>query len=192
MISQSNINKKILIFNAALDLFVQNDIDKTSTLSIAKKAGVSNGTLFHYFPSKNDLIIELYLNLKTEMFEYIYSGNIMQTGKLKDMIEKGWKNAVQWTSLNQVKYTYIQKIYKSVYHQLINEENFPDNYLHYLNIIKTGIGNKELRDIPVELMVSIINNHVSALAEYYTQKSNNSDESLNNKIFEMTWDCIKT
>lgn len=192
MISQSNINKKILIFNAALDLFVQNDIDKTSTLSIAKKAGVSNGTLFHYFPSKNDLIIELYLNLKTEMFEYIYSGNIMQTGKLKDMIEKGWKNAVQWTSLNKVKYTYIQKIYKSVYHQLINEENFPDNYLHYLNIIKTGIGNKELRDIPVELMVSIINNHVSALAEYYTQKSNNSDESLNNKIFEMTWDCIKT
>ena len=191
MISQSILNKKKLILNASLDLFVQNDIDKTSTLSIAKKAGVSNGTLFHYFPSKNDLIIELYLNLKTEMFEYIYSGNIMQTGKLRDMIEKGWKNAVQWTSLNQVKYTYIQKIYKSVYHQLINEENFPDNYLHYLNIIKTGIGNKELRDIPVELMVSIINNHVSALAEYYTQQSNNSDESLNNKLFEMTWDCIK-
>ncbi len=191
MTSQSVMNKKNLILNAALELFVKNDIDKTSTLSIANKAEVSNGTLFHYFPTKNDLIIELYLKLKTEMFEYIYSGNIMQTGKLKDMIEKGWKNAVQWTSLNQVKYTYIQKIYKSVYHQLINEENFPDNYLHYLNIIKTGIGNKELRDIPVELMVSIINNHISALAEYYIQQSNNSDESLNNKLFEMTWDCIK-
>ena len=192
MISQSNINKKTFILNAALKLFVKNDIDKTSTLSVAKKAGVSNGTLFHYFPTKNDLIIELYLILKTEMFEYIYSGNIMQTGNLKKMIEKGWINAVQWTSSNQVKYTYIHKIYRSIYHQLINEDNLPDNYLHYLNIIKTGIGNKELRDIPVELMVSIINNHISALAEYYTQAYNNFDESLNTKLFGMTWDCIKT
>ncbi len=184
-------NKKKLILNAALELFVKNDIDKTSTLSIAKKAEISNGTLFHYFPTKNDLIIELYLNLKTEMFEHIYSGNILQTGNLKNMIEKGWMNAIQWTNSNQVKYTYIQKIYKSIYHQIIDEENLPDNYLHYLNIIKTGIRNKELRDIPVELMVSIINYHVAALTEYYNQTSNNPDECLINKIFEMTWDCIK-
>jgi AcrR family transcriptional regulator len=40
---------------AARDLFVQQGFDRTSTLQIARRAGVSEGILFHHFGSKRAL-----------------------------------------------------------------------------------------------------------------------------------------
>jgi AcrR family transcriptional regulator len=37
------------------------------TATIAKEAGVSNGSLFTYFETKADLLNQLYVGLKTEM-----------------------------------------------------------------------------------------------------------------------------
>ena len=38
-----------------------------ATATIAREAGVSNGSLFTYFDTKADLLNQLYLELKTEM-----------------------------------------------------------------------------------------------------------------------------
>lgn len=53
-------DKKEMIFAAALKLFVKNGIDRTPTAMISKEAGVATGTLFHYFSSKEVLVNELY------------------------------------------------------------------------------------------------------------------------------------
>ena len=43
------------LLNAALDLFVEKGFSATRVEEVAAKAGVSKGTLFLYFPSKEDL-----------------------------------------------------------------------------------------------------------------------------------------
>jgi len=48
--------KQIYIINAALDLFSKDGFHATSTSSIAKKAGVSEGLIFRHFKSKAGLI----------------------------------------------------------------------------------------------------------------------------------------
>jgi AcrR family transcriptional regulator len=184
-------NKKQLLLNSALELFVEQDINKTSTASVAKNAGVSNGTLFHYFPTKNDLVIELYLQLKEEMFEYIYSDKVASAHNLKQMIGIGWMNAVQWICSNPLKHNFIHKIYTTNYKALIEDDQLPESYLRYLKMIEEGIMNKELIPIPLELMASIINGFVNSLAEYYIMKGLDPDESLNTIVFEMTWNSIK-
>ena len=45
-----------------------------SMATIAKIAGVSNGTLFHYFPTKQVLLDQLYITLKTELATRIGAG----------------------------------------------------------------------------------------------------------------------
>lgn len=47
--------KRIALVEAARDLFSTRGFDATSTLQIAKLAGVSEGTLFHHFGSKRAL-----------------------------------------------------------------------------------------------------------------------------------------
>ncbi len=49
--------KKVL--TTALKLFASNGFHATTTAKIAKQAGVSEGTIYKYFSSKNDLLVKL-------------------------------------------------------------------------------------------------------------------------------------
>ncbi|HET7290197.1 MAG TPA: TetR/AcrR family transcriptional regulator [Thermodesulfobacteriota bacterium] len=49
------------IQSAALKLFIKKGITGTTTKEIAKKAGVSEGTIYNYFESKGDLAYKLFV-----------------------------------------------------------------------------------------------------------------------------------
>ena len=51
--------KKMKIIQAALDLFVERGYYGTNTSQISRRAGISEGLLFHYFPTKEILLEEL-------------------------------------------------------------------------------------------------------------------------------------
>ena len=51
--------RKIQIMQATLDLFVERGYYGTKTSQISKRAGISEGLLFHYFPTKEILLEEL-------------------------------------------------------------------------------------------------------------------------------------
>ena len=51
--------KKMKIIQAALDLFVERGYYGTKTSQISRRAGISEGLLFHYFPTKEILSEEL-------------------------------------------------------------------------------------------------------------------------------------
>ena len=65
--------KRSRYLNSALKLFVVNGIKNTSTAAIAKDAGTAAGTLFIYFPTKQDLIHELVIQIARQQSEYIKS-----------------------------------------------------------------------------------------------------------------------
>ena len=48
------------IFGAALDLFQERGYEATTMRAIAQRAGVSLGSSYHYFPSKEHLVLEFY------------------------------------------------------------------------------------------------------------------------------------
>lgn len=51
--------RKIQIIQATLDLFVERGYYGTKTSQISRRAGISEGLLFHYFPTKELLLEEL-------------------------------------------------------------------------------------------------------------------------------------
>jgi len=59
------------ILAAALELFVSAGVDSTSVADICRAAGVSNGSFFHHFPSKEELALELTLGLRREYWDYL-------------------------------------------------------------------------------------------------------------------------
>ncbi len=48
------------IYNSAVDLFKKHGFDNTTIEDISRKAGVSVGAFYHYYPSKADIYSELY------------------------------------------------------------------------------------------------------------------------------------
>ncbi|TMD11679.1 MAG: TetR/AcrR family transcriptional regulator [Chloroflexi bacterium] len=53
-------NSRAAILNAALDLFRERGYEATTMRAIADLAGVSLGGSYHYFPSKEHLVLEFY------------------------------------------------------------------------------------------------------------------------------------
>ncbi len=51
--------RKVQIIQATLDLFVERGYYGTKTSQISRRAGISEGLLFHYFPTKEILLEEL-------------------------------------------------------------------------------------------------------------------------------------
>lgn len=51
--------KRQKIIAAASELFVENGISRTSLADIAGKLGISKGTLYYYYATKNDLIFDI-------------------------------------------------------------------------------------------------------------------------------------
>ena len=57
------------LFLSALDLFLENGIEKTSIDDIAKNAGVAKGTFYLYFSDKYDILNKLILQKSNEIIK---------------------------------------------------------------------------------------------------------------------------
>lgn len=52
-------DKQISIISAAIEIFAEKGFSATTTSEIAKKAGVAEGTIFHHFKTKKDLLLAI-------------------------------------------------------------------------------------------------------------------------------------
>jgi AcrR family transcriptional regulator len=88
MINQVSVNTRWRILEAAMHLFWEKGYGSTSVADILARAGVNSGSLYHFFPGKQDLLIAV---LDTHV------GGIRQTllepawRGVTDPIEKIWK-----------------------------------------------------------------------------------------------------
>ena len=88
-------NKREIILETALRLFNERGFHNTPTSLIAKESKMSVGTLFNTFSTKEELIKELYIDIKRRVKEY-YTENIDVEGSSEDKFKSLWKTAVKW------------------------------------------------------------------------------------------------
>lgn len=89
------------ILDAAADLFDRHGVG-VSTAKVAAAAGVSNGTLFNYFPTKQALLDALYLELKTDLVTAI--GEVDADSPTKEQFRAIWQRWGDWAAANPVKH----------------------------------------------------------------------------------------
>ena len=67
------------ILAAATDLFLSAGVESVSVAEVCRAAGVSNGSFFHHFPSKEELALEITLALRREYWDHVLAA--METRK---------------------------------------------------------------------------------------------------------------
>lgn len=68
---------------------------EATTASIAKRAGVAEGTLFRYFATKDILLNELYLHLKHGVADAMRD-RFARNGNLEDQARSLWEGYIDW------------------------------------------------------------------------------------------------
>lgn len=183
--------KEDKIYEAALQLFTEKGFHGTPTSEIAKTAGVANGTLFHYFKTKEDLINNLYLKTKNEMVEESTIG-IENIDSLKLKLEYLWSKTIQWAMNNSQKIFFIQQYMYSPYLTNNTQEEVDRIKEVYFDLFKKGIDSGELKDIPVDLIYILSTQQLFGMIQYLIlnpEKYHNSE--FMNLSFNMFFDVLK-
>ena len=136
-IAAKQAEKRQQIIEAATQVIVQKGIDKTSLTDIAQAAGISKGSLYYYYATKNDLIFDI-----TEAHINQISDNLF------DIIENRRDNA-EWKDILNILFERIMaaetrgRLHLYLLQQALNgndelAERFRKKYREWNAMIQTG------------------------------------------------------
>jgi len=86
--------KRSAILQAAVHEIAERGLG-APTAKIARRAGVAAGTLFTYFPNKQELLNELYLELKGEVYTRV-NAKFPHQGNLERRARHIWSSFLDW------------------------------------------------------------------------------------------------
>jgi AcrR family transcriptional regulator len=183
-------DKREAIMKAALKLFTERGFHGTSTAQISKEAGVATGTLFNYFPTKEDLINSLYFEIKgrlsRNMGKGIENGDIFQE-KLKRL----WANLINWGVDNQDEFLFVGQFCSSPYITKFTREEVMKEYVFLHDLVNEGIKSGEIKDYSPELTITIFYQGSRAVVNLILDSNTNSE--TNNLIengFQIIWNGL--
>ena len=183
--------RRAQFLEAALKLFVQNGVQHTSTAAIAKEAGSAAGTLFLYFPTKQDLIDELILQIGSEQSIYIKK-KLTPTLAVRDSFFTIWDGTLRWFLTHLDAFLYVQQVRDTglISETAVHEsEHFFDYYYH---AIQKGLAAGSIKPYPIELIGDILYQDIVAVMNLIRMQPDpaKQEEYLQNG-FDIFWDGIK-
>jgi len=184
------LDKRTKLMNAAKVLFSENGFYATPTAKIAKEAGVSNGILFHYFPTKADLIHAMYYDIKDRIFNYSVS-QIYKDATLKESIYTLWLAAVEWNLENAEDFEFMLQFENSPYFSTEIEKKH--KYVQMsIELAEQGRIQNVFKDINTLLLFQIMSSLVETNVKFLKHNPTfQNDVEFKNKLFEIAWDAIK-
>lgn len=192
MISQSEKgDKKAEILAAALKLFVESGFHGTPTSKIAKEAGVANGTLFHYYKTKDDLIIGLYIEIKSRLGACIRPQGLPGEDT-KATCKRNYVDALHWAMSNEDEFRFVQQFTSSPYLMLITPAEMQQQSKAWLAMIEDGITKGEIEKLPLEYINTLISSNIYGLHQYLSMAKLSAGEQANiiSDSFERLWRMI--
>ncbi len=184
--------KRAKFMSAALRLFALKGVQNTSTAEIAREAGTAAGTLFLYFPTKQDLLHGLILDIARE-----------QSASIKALIDPScparetfftiWEGSVRWFLKNLAAYQYIQQVRgASLVDEAVTRES--GRYFdYYYAAIQKGIAEGSLKPYPFELIGEFLYQDIDAVMTLIRSHPEAARrEAIIHQGFEIFWNGIKS
>ena len=184
-------DKQKEILTAALKLFVELGFHGTATSKIAKEAGVANGTLFHYYATKDELIISLYVAIKLEMAAFVESQSV-ENGDARIQFKNQFVNALHWAISHPHEFQYIQQFYNSPYSAQLKSDQLQKLIEKNCGEIQRAIDSGILKPLPVDYIFSLFSSHLFGLNQYLknAKLSVTKQKEIIAETFEMLWEML--
>jgi AcrR family transcriptional regulator len=191
VISQSKIeDKRERILLAARRLFVKQGFHSTPTSDIAREASVANGTLFHYFKTKEELINTLYKETKENFFTIATTG-VENEKTIKRKVRLLWYNTVKWALNRPQDFLFIQQFRNSPFISHLTQKDNADHSGLYFDLIDQGKEKGTLKDIPTDLMYQLTTYQIYGVINYLLQHEEfQHNPSFLGHAFEFHWESI--
>jgi AcrR family transcriptional regulator len=191
MIVQSEISdKREAILKSTLELIKDNGFHGTPISMIAKNAGVASGTIYHYFPSKDAIIMELYYQIKKQMVAAMFN-EVNSKKEYKQQFFEGWINLCKYFINNPSALIFTEQFNSSPYAKIVLKKNTKASLNKFNEFFQYGMDKGYLKKMEYMLIASAVFGCITATAKYHaTGRFGFKDADLC-KIANILWDGIK-
>ena len=190
MVRSLSLDKRERFLSTALKLFVAKGVQNTSTADISREAGTAAGTLFLYFPTKQDLVNELVLWIAKKESEVI---NRLLTPSLsvRDTFFTIWDGSIRWLLENMDAYQYSQQVRDS---GLISPSVALESgkyFSFYYDAIQKGLEAGSIKPYPVDLIGGFLYQAIVAVMNHIRlQPDPDTISQAIQQGFDLFWDGI--
>jgi len=184
------LKKTDIIKKTAIALFTTRGFHGTPTSMIAREAGVSTGTLFHYFKTKDELISAIITDIHREITEVLEAG-LESENTNKEKIRRIIENLIGWGIENPSKLHFLDQFYLSPYVQEnLCKTEFSDTCI-INDIIQEEIENGIIKPFPIVMLKSILSSMIHKTVELVrTGHLGMEKEEVSNMVFDLLWEGI--
>lgn len=183
--------KKEAILQSTLKLIGENGFHGSPMSLIAKNAGVAAGTIYHYFPSKETLIYELYADLKLKIKEAMFQGDSIST-PFKERFFNLFVNLCSHYIQNPDSLTFLEQYTSSPFlkcNPVHKTKNYNQEMIDFFNF---GVEKGYIKKIDDHLMAPVFHGTIISTAKHHiTGRYKFTNESLIN-VAQIIWDGIKS
>lgn len=163
-------DKKAEILKCGKELFSTRGFKDTNVADITKMAGMATGTFYNYYPSKDKLFMEIYIEENSKLKKSIMESLNMEAGPIEIMKEMMFLNLQGMTANPILKEWYNREVFSKI-EQSFREEDGLERvdflYENFREVVKKWQAEGKMRsDIDAEMIMAIF----SALTNVETHK----------------------
>ena len=180
-------DKRDAIIKAAFKLFTERGFHGTPTSMISQEAGIATGTLFRYFPTKEDLINTAYAVAKSHLAKAMKAGMEKET-TLEGQARCLWGNIVRWGIQNPEEFLFIEQFASSPYITKLTEREVMSNFDFLSDVYENGVREGILSDENGELMVEMMfDSNAAVIRKIMRDGLQDKAEELIDRSFTLLW-----
>ena len=176
--------KRDAILSAAARVFAERGLG-AATSAISKAAGVAEGTLFTYFQTKDDLVNELYREIKLELADAMMSG-FPRKRSVRHRLQHIWNCYVNWGVSNPVQCKVLAQLEVS---QRLSPESKRAGSAPFVEIARTvrdAVAQHLFQDLPQEFVSAAMRSLAETTMQFMASEPKAADR-YRELGFEMLW-----
>ncbi len=171
-------NRRDEILHATLALIPQHGLTGLRISHIAKQAKCSPGIIYHYFASKDEIILSLGALVMTE-FGQALNTDYLLTLPTFDRLKQAWLNIFHYFASHPDKTLFFEQFKNSPYH---TEESLGPDFDKLIGALNEDIANGRLRNFPIPVIYQMTITIAISLAKQVIQKQLDMDAELLDQV----------
>jgi AcrR family transcriptional regulator len=174
------------IHRAALKIINEEGLSGAPVAKIAAEAGVAAGTMYVYYKSKDELLLNLYRSVIDGLNQAL--SDVMEEGLAeKQQFYRLWLAAFKYFLKKTDGFLFMKQFAASPQSKLSGEEDALKGYSHLEDVIERAQGKGLLKKMPVSIAVSMVSGIIATTVDIQLSGSLELDGSLLQELLDSSW-----
>ncbi|GAA4787691.1 TetR/AcrR family transcriptional regulator [Olivibacter ginsenosidimutans] len=189
---ENNQEKKRIILENMLDLIDEHGLMGVPMSLLAKRAGIAAGTIYHYFDSKDTMIMEL--------FEYVRKTISDQIFKIKDLTstryEVGfkciWINLYHYFTQNPKVLSFMEQFFSSPFQRMIHSDQNKLYEDHFKGFFQRAIRDQYIKPYDINIIACLYMGGLISAAKQHNNGFHTFTEEKLADMADILWEGLRS